>query len=70
MDEKGWRDWITRKNAENELPPQNIYERPGPDGAPTGPTAPPGRMSCHGRRAPASMKLRSLILQGFSGWSF
>src|SRR5262249_19613713 len=28
------------------------------------------RMSCHGRRAPASMKLRSLILQGFSGWSF
>jgi putative ABC transport system substrate-binding protein len=24
------------------------------------------RMSCHGRRAPASMKLRPLILQGFS----
>ena len=24
------RDWITRKNKENDLPPQNIYERPGP----------------------------------------
>jgi len=40
-----------------------VLAKPGRD--PKGP-----QMSCHGRRAPASMKLRSLILQGFSGWSF